>query len=129
MNRYLIASILICVACMTINAQKKKAVNDPCKNAMSQAEINLCTRRSYEAANAEMIKVLSLVRKEVSTYEGALEKLETSQLKWVEYRDAACESEAVLYTGGSIRPTILNSCLTSITTERTKRLKVFLEEK
>ena len=96
---------------------------------MSQAEINLCTRRSYEAADAEMIKILSLVKKEVSTFEGALEKLEAAQAKWVEYRDAACDSEAVLYTGGSIRPTILNSCLTSITTERTKRLKVFLEEK
>ena len=129
MNRVVICSLLICVAYTSINAQKKKPANDPCKNAMSQAEINLCTRRQYEAANAEMIKILSLVKKEVSTYEGALEKLETAQVKWVEYRDAACESEAVLYTGGSIRPTILNSCLTAITTERTKRLKVFLEEK
>jgi uncharacterized protein YecT (DUF1311 family) len=129
MKRFIICSILICVACTSLHAQKKKPPSDPCKNAMSQAEINLCTRRSYEAADAEMIKILSLVKKEVSTFEGALEKLEAAQAKWVEYRDAACDSEAVLYTGGSIRPTILNSCLTSITTERTKRLKVFLEEK
>ena len=125
----IISSMLICFACTTVFGQQKKAKGDPCNNAMSQAEINLCTRRSFEAANAEMVRVLDRVKRELSSYEGAVEKLESAQAKWLEYRDAACESEAVIYTGGSIRPTIYNTCLTSVTRERIQRLKVFLEEK
>ena len=129
MKRYLICLILMCAASTSILAQKKKTATKPCKNAMSQAEINLCTRRTFEDATVEMTKVLAKVKQEISSYEGALEKLELAQSKWLEYRDAACESEAVLYAGGSIRPTILNTCLASVTQERTRRLNTFLEEK
>ena len=129
MKRYLLISLVMCVACTSVLAQKKKAASDPCRNAMSQAEINLCTRRMFNDATAEMEKVLEKVKHEISSYEGALEKLELAQTKWLEYRDAACDSEAVLYTGGSIRPTILNTCLAVVTEERIKRLKTFLEEK
>ena len=74
MKRYLVCSILISVACTSIFAQKKKPASDPCKNPMTQAEINLCTHRSFEAADADMITVLALVKKEVSSYEGAFGK-------------------------------------------------------
>ncbi len=129
MKRYLLCSILICVASTSIFPQKKKTAANPCSNAMSQGEINLCTRREYERANLKLTKLYERVKKEVLSFQGALEKLERAQSKWLEYRDADCESEAVLYAGGSIRPTILNTCLTVVTQERIQRLNIFLEEK
>lgn len=129
MKRYLTCLVLMCAASTSLLAQKKKTAPNPCRNAMSQPEINLCTRRIFEDATIKMTKVLAKVKQEISSDEGALEKLGLAQKKWLEYRDATCDSEAFLYTGGSIRPTILNICLADVTQERISRLKIFLEEK
>jgi len=127
--RLSLATILIISLLLTNGfSQKKSKPKNPCQNAMSQGEINICTRREFEQANAELMKVVEKVRTETKDYEGAVEKFETAQEKWLTYRDATCESEAVIYAGGSIRPTILNTCLTSVTVERTHRLKAFISE-
>jgi uncharacterized protein YecT (DUF1311 family) len=54
------------------------------------------------------------------------QRLKQAQLLWIQYRDANCESEASIYDGGSIRQAVYNTCLASITEERTRRMRAFL---
>ena len=128
MNLRLAAILLICLLNTHSFSQKKSKPKNPCQDAMSQGEINMCTRRGFEQADAELLRVVEKVKFEVKGYEGAAITFQIAQEKWLAYRDATCESEAIIYMGGSIRPTILNTCLTSVTLERTQRLKAFLSE-
>ena len=91
--------------------------------------MNVCSRRDYEKADAEMKKVYQQLMLELAGYESnPRPKFEEAQSLWLKYREANCDSEASLYEGGSIRPTIYYSCLADITRERTRKLKAFLVE-
>jgi uncharacterized protein YecT (DUF1311 family) len=95
--------------------------SDPCANAQTQAEMNVCAGKEYQAADTELNQ---LYRKLVST----LDDEEKSQLKgaqnaWLKYRDANCEFVADQYKGGSIRPTIHGLCLADMTKNRTTELR------
>lgn len=130
MKRILVTTILIiCVLGMVAFAQRKKTTRDPCKNPLSQFEMNVCSRRDYEQTDAELNKVYKQLMLELADYgSNPRPKFQEAQSAWIKYRDATCDSEAALYEGGSIRPTIYNSCLASATRERTKRLKAILVE-
>lgn len=121
--------VSICLLGVAVFPQKKKPERDPCKDPMSQVEMNLCSRRNYEKADAEMNKVYKQLMLELARYEtNHRPKFQEAQLLWLKYRDAYCDSEASVYEGGSIRPTIYYSCLASVTQDRTRRLRAFLIE-
>ena len=121
--------VIICVLGMVVFAQTKKPAKDPCKDPLSQFEMNVCSRRDYEKADAELNKVYKQLMDELAEYgNDPRPKFREAQSLWIRYRDANCDSEAALYEGGSIRPTIYNSCLASVTRERTKRLNELLTE-
>lgn len=56
---------------------------------------------------------------------GYAEQLRTAQRLWIPYRDAACAAEAAPYAGGSIHPLIVISCVTKLTQDRTRDLRLF----
>lgn len=123
------AIIIICVLCVVAVAQKKQPERDPCRDPMSQLEMNFCARSQHEKADAELNIAYKRLLTELAGYENNLRpKVQKAQLLWLKYRDANCDSESSVYEGGSIRPTIYFSCLASLTQERTKRLNAFLEE-
>ena len=114
------AVILLLLASAHAFAQGTKK-SDPCANAQTQAEMNICAGKEYQAADAELNQTY---RKLVSM----LDDEEKSQLKgaqnaWLKYRDANCEFVADQYKGGSIRPTISGLCLADMTRNRTAELK------
>lgn len=117
----------ICLITANALAQKKTANGIPCGENATQPEANACARREYQKADAEMNKVYGRLMTELAEYNGTQqEKLRRAQLLWLQYRDANCESEASIYEGGSIRPAVHNTCLASVTQERTRRLAEFL---
>ena len=121
--------IIISVLGIVVFAQTKKPAQDPCKDPLSQFEMNVCSRRDYEKADAEMNKVYKQLMLELAGYGShPRPKFQEAQSLWIKFRDANCDSESALYEGGSIRPTIYYSCLADITRERTKRLKALLVE-
>ena len=130
MKRIVVTTIIItCVLGMVVFGQKKRAGKDPCKDPLSQFEMNVCARRDYEKADAEMKKVFQQLMLELAGYgSDPRPKFQEAQSLWIKYRDANCDSDAALYEGGSIRPTIYYSCLASVTRERTKRLRTILVE-
>ena len=118
---------IICVLGVVVFAQKKKRERDPCKDPMTQFEMNLCSRRDYEKADTELNKVYKQLMLELAGYENDHRpKFQEAQSLWLKYRDANCDSEASIYEGGTIRPTVYYSCLASVTRERTKGIKAFL---
>jgi uncharacterized protein YecT (DUF1311 family) len=108
-------------------SQEKRTAQVPCGETGTQAEANACARGDYEKADAELNKVYKQLLAELAGYQGEDgQKLRHAQSLWLQYRDANCESESSIYQGGSIRPAVYNSCLASVTRERTGRLKEFL---
>ena len=121
--------IITCVLTVVVPAQKKNTERDPCKDPMSQVENNLCSRRQYETADAEMNMAYKQLMQELTGYKSNHRpKFQEAQSLWLKYRDANCDGEASVYEGGTIRPTVYYSCLASITRERTNRVKAFLIE-
>lgn len=121
--------VIISLFSVVVFAQKKKRESDPCKDPMSQVEMNFCSRRDYEKADAQMDLAYKQLVLELAGYESDHRpKFQEAQSLWLKYREANCDSEASVYDGGSIRPTVYFSCLASVTRERTKRIKAFLGE-
>ena len=113
-----------------IFAQRKRTPQLPCeKTAQTQLELNNCAHLAYVKADAEMNRVYKqLMASSSESGEKYQQKLKEAQVAWLKYRDATCESEAVINEGGSIYPMIYDYCLASVTEERTKRLKNMLAE-
>lgn len=121
---------VIVVACSLSAAsftQERRSAEIRCGETQTQAEANVCTRREYQKADAELNKVYRQLMAGLAGFEGKdQQQLRRAQALWIKYRDANCESESSIYLGGSIRPAVYNSCLASVTQERTRRLVEFL---
>ncbi|MBV2361698.1 DUF1311 domain-containing protein [Thalassococcus sp. CAU 1522] len=87
----------------------------------TQIEMNTCAAEEYRRADAALNAAWKPA-KAFADGAGIGAKLLDAQRKWIAFRDAACLAEAGLYEGGSIRPLVLNSCLTRLTRQRTEDL-------
>jgi uncharacterized protein YecT (DUF1311 family) len=56
------------------------------------------------------------------------ERLEEVQSQWVKYRDAHCHWQAAFFEGGSVQPTMYSTCISALTWNRIKELKLDLCE-
>jgi uncharacterized protein YecT (DUF1311 family) len=112
-------TLLVFVACGATLAQKSKP--DPCTDAQSQAEMNICAGKEYKAADAELNQVYQKLNSMLNDEEKA--QLKGAENAWLKYRDLNCEFVADQYKGGSIRPMILGLCLAGVTRNRTAELK------
>lgn len=131
MKKRVLVIVMVGTCFLSVRALSRPqgAGEPPCGKEGTQAEANACSRRDYEKAQAEMNAVYEQLMTELSGRAGKDQrKLEQAQSFWLQYRGANCESEASIYEGGTIRPAIYNTCLASVTRERTGRLKAFLAE-
>jgi uncharacterized protein YecT (DUF1311 family) len=92
-----------------------------CSSAHTQYELNVCTGRLYERADAQLN---ALYKKVLGRLEPAgAARLVRVQRLWLRYRDAQCSVVHDLYAGGSIQPAATNGCLRDLTEERISDLK------
>jgi len=99
--------------------QKQKS--EPCADAQSQAELNICWGNQYKAADAQLNRTYQQLAATLDEEEKA--QLKNAETAWIKYRDANCDFVADQYKGGSIRPMIHAMCLADVTTNRTTELK------
>ena len=118
------AVIVLTLGTAAFAEQQKK---DPCADAQSQAEMNICWGKEYKAADAQLNAAYREFTAKLSAEETA--QLKTAQLAWIKFRDANCEFVADQYKGGSIRPMIAAMCLADVTNARTSELKAQLKER
>ena len=116
---------LVLLASSHVFAQDQK--KDPCAEAQSQTEMNICWGKEYKAADAQMNVAYRDFTAKLSPEETA--QLKTAQLAWIKFRDANCEFVADAYTGGSSRPMIAAMCLADVTSARTSELKAQMKER
>jgi len=111
--------LLVPVGAFAFGQGQKKS--EPCADAQTQTDMNICWGKEYKAADATLNQVYGqLMRK--------LDEAEKTQLKqveaaWLKYRDANCEFVADRYKGGTIRPMIEAMCLADTTRNRTTELR------
>lgn len=121
----MICSFVILTLSSAALAQDQK--KDPCANAQSQLEMNMCWGKEYKAADARLNSAYREFTAKLNPEETA--QLKAAQLAWIKFRDANCEFVADAYKGGSIRPMIAAMCLADVTNARTSELKAQMKER
>ena len=95
--------------------------SDPCANAETQAEMNICAGKEYKAADATLNQVYRQLTAILNDEEKS--QLKEAQTAWLKYRDLNCEFIADQYKGGTMRPMIHGLCLADVTKNRTTELR------
>jgi len=116
-------ALTLCVNSFAQNRDKK----DPCADAQSQAEMNMCWGKEYKAADARLNEAYRQFMAKLNDEEKA--QLKKAQLAWITYRDANCDFVADEYKGGTMRPMIAAICLAETTNNRTTELKAQMKER
>lgn len=102
------------------------AQSGPCADAVTQTDLNLCSMKEYEAADAELNAAWRDLR-DIAKRRGMSGSLLDAQRAWIAFRDAHCETVAARYAGGSIAPLIANRCMTELTEARSAQLRELAE--
>ncbi len=101
---------------------------NPCDAANTQIEMNHCSADEYKKADAHLNYVytnpIRLPRKDSSHTQQqsggeqrkpetlTVAKLRAMQRRWIRYRDLHCSAVRAQYEGGTISPTMWNTCMT-----------------
>jgi uncharacterized protein YecT (DUF1311 family) len=120
-------TLIVTLLLSSISIAGQKPKDDPCPNAQSQLEMNLCAGNAYKAADGELNQVYRKLVAMLDTEEKT--QLKVAQTAWLKYRDAHCEFVGDQYKGGSIRPMIHAFCLADVTRNRTTELKGQIEDR
>ena len=120
----ILVAFLLLPSPYTLSQDQKK---DPCADAQSQTEMNICWGKEYKAADAQLNAAYREFTSKLNPEETV--QLKATQLAWIKFRDANCEFVADQYKGGSIRPMIAAMCLADVTHARTSELKAQMKER
>ena len=117
--------ILVMTAIYCVAQEQKKT--EPCADAQTQAEMNMCWGKEYKAADTSLNEAYRRFAAKLDDEEKA--QLKNAQLAWLKYRDANCDVVADQYKGGTMRPMIAAICLADVTNNRTIELKAQMKER
>ena len=92
------------------------ALADECDNAGTQTELNSCTAKQYQAADKKLNMAWQSALERAGPQQQPL--LKKAQQTWLALRDADCALLSSASEGGSVRPMLVNQCLTEKTAER-----------
>ena len=97
------------------------SASNACDNATTQADINKCTATELATEDRKLNTSHSKLQHLLNNSEK--KQLKTAQLAWIDFRDKACQFDTRNSVGGSIHPTLLNSCLEGYTEQRRMQLE------
>ncbi len=102
----------------------------------TQLVMNICSYEAYQAADEDLNLAYQLARNSLQQIDDDIANaddkkgvilLRDAQRAWIIYRDKSCAAEGHMYSGGSIRPLIENTCKESLTRQRTEELRAAFE--
>lgn len=120
-----VMSLLLLLGLITLSQAQKKS--EPCANAETQGEMNICWGNQYKAADAKLNQVYRQFMTKLDDEDKA--QLKEAQTAWLKYRDTNCDFVGDQYKGGTMRPMIAAICLTDVTSSRTKELNAQMKER
>jgi len=112
------------------------------QNNGTQSTLNICSYQEYLAADSDLNLAYKLAKSHMQQIvddiaagetigragdENGVVTLRDAQRAWIIYRDKSCAAEGHIYSNGSIRPLIVNSCYTRLTRRRTEDLRAAFE--
>jgi len=115
------AAFLLVLAVVHPGVCASQETPSPCDNPRNQQEINACAKEEYSKADATLNKTYRQLLAKLGNRQ-RVKMLKTAQSRWLAYRDAHCDFEAVEYSGGSMRPAVYLGCLTELTNARVEVL-------
>ena len=122
LSALLLATSLLAVAAPA----QRRAAKNPCDDARTQAEMNVCADRQFKAADAALNRVYNQLAAKLDA--DARAKLKAAEVSWLKYRDDNCDYEAAAFEGGSMQPMIYSYCLERMTRARTTELRAQLAD-
>ncbi|KAB7615623.1 DUF1311 domain-containing protein [Amylibacter sp. SFDW26] len=108
----------------------------------TQLAMNICSYQAYQAADEDLNLAYQLARDALQQIDDDItagnglakegdEKgvilLRDAQRALIIYRDKSCAAEGHMFSGGSMRPLIENTCKESLTRQRTEGLRAAFE--
>ncbi len=120
------SAFVVLTFCATLFAQNQDK-KDPCADAQTQGEMNMCWGKELKAADAKLNDAYRQFMTKLNDEEKA--QLKKAQLAWITYRDANCDFVADQYKGGTMRPMIAAICLAEATNNRTTEMKTQMKER
>lgn len=118
----LLLGVPLLFICGSALGQHMNAEDSPCQGPGSNADKAQC----YASAQVATDRKLNLTYKAILTKLGPSERdaLIAAERLWVQFRDANCHAERVLYEGGSGAPIAFVACMEAGTRQRTNDLLV-----
>jgi uncharacterized protein YecT (DUF1311 family) len=100
-----------------------------CGNAMTQADINICSYRGYQAADKTLNAAWETAGAQAKGQSPeAFQRLLDAQRKWIAYRDAQCLAvNGPREESGTIWPLLQNGCMEQLTEARSEQLRDYVE--
>lgn len=92
--------------------------------AMTQSGINMCSAEKAESAQKDLEELQNVILETLNNTQKA--SFKEAQLNWHSMMENDCSLESSFFEGGSIRPTIYNSCIESHHHERIEQIKYYL---
>ncbi len=127
MKTFALGLLVLCCALPFAGASaQKKQKKEPCDDARTQLDMNVCADREFKNADAALNRLYNQLMAQVD--EDGKAKIKSVELAWLKYRDSNCDYEASVYEGGSIKPMIYSFCLARMTQARTSELKDQIKE-
>ncbi len=121
-NRLLcVFSVLILAPGHPVFSSRAVTIQDACKDATTQVEMNQCSAKEAQDADKQLNDLYRTVLEKLTP--DNKNSLRVAQRAWIAYRDADCAGEAELYKGGSIAPLIKTACVAKLTNERIAEIK------
>ena len=119
----------------TVFAQNNKP--DPCANAMTQMEMNVCSANEAQKADEHLNRVygnaMENLQRELTQAgtdlaqmkysQTAIDDLKAAETAWIKYRDLNCKAAGQQFEGGTIRPSVENMCMSTTTDHRIQEIK------
>lgn len=112
---------LFLFVCTISVAQHMNAKDAPCRLPSSGAEETACFADALKKADVDLNRMYKRIGTVVD--EDELAKLRVSQRLWMQFRDANCDAEHELYSGGSAASMVKFTCLEAMTRHRTGELE------
>lgn len=95
-----------------------------CSNPQTQTQINTCAGIDYENAERRMNQVYQQLLPQLPV--ARRQRLVASQQAWLRFRENSCEFQRSEVAGGTMAPTVYNSCMAEMAKQRTQQLEAYM---
>lgn len=120
MKSFWFSAMLACAVPMTLAHAKD------CSAVTDQAAQNKCDAAELATSDKSLNDTYAEIVSRLQGRDDLVRLLKTSQLAWIQFRDAECGFSAAPAKGGSVYPALVAMCKSTLTNARVRQLEAYL---